>query len=644
MISFKGCIIHIAMIVLLIGQHSIIWSQAKSGFSRAAQKAFEQGQGEIAQGQLSEAEHYLLKAIELEAGWREPRVTLAALYFEQANWNQSRFYFESALVIDSLADPVIHFKLGEIAWRTQDYEKVISSMERTLLNTRIKPSIRHRAEKYIRDARFLSSNPPSYQTTIKPLPPTINTENMEYLPSFPAREDWMIFTRRVRGQEDFYISKLIDGHWQESMALTELNTDQNEGAHCLSADGKMLIYTACDRPDGYGSCDLYYSLFDGVRWSKPANLGSTVNSRYWDGQPSLSANGRTLYFSSERPGGAGGRDLWMINRKGGGWDEPKNISELNTPANEEVPFIHFADDNLYFMSDGHPGFGGTDLFQANYIDGIWQNPQNLGEPINTSGDEGALHITLSGAKGYFARGVYGTDKRDRIDIFEFDIPDEIRPRPATYANIRILDKKTRQPLQAILEIINLANGEIHTKTLSDKKGELLVCLPLDEEYALNISKEQYAFHSEHIQLDQRTSIGDPMHLTVFLSMIETNEPNPTADPIVLNNVFFESGSANLLAKSGYELKRLLQLLQDNQGMMIEIRGHTDNVGSDSDNQQLSEKRAQAVYNYLIAAGVSNERLSYKGFGESTPIADNLTEEGRQRNRRTEFVILSNEKK
>jgi outer membrane protein OmpA-like peptidoglycan-associated protein len=192
--------------------------------------------------------------------------------------------------------------------------------------------------------------------------------------------------------------------------------------------------------------------------------------------------------------------------------------------------------------------------------------------------------------------------------------------------------------------MNLTNGEIHIRTLSDKKGELLVCLPLDEEYALNISKEQYAFHSENVQLDQRTSIGDPMDLTVFLTMIEMNEPGLSADPIVLNNVFFESGSANLLAKSDYELKQLLQLLQINQRMMIEIRGHTDNVGSDSDNQQLSEKRAQSVYHYLVAAGVTKERLLYIGFGESVPIADNDTEDGRQRNRRTEFVILSNEKK
>ncbi len=635
------------VLILAFAHQAIALGQGKDGSNRAAQKAYEQGQSEIGNGRLAEAEKFLLKAIEQDPGWIKPRVTLAALYFEKTQWDQSRQYFESALAIDSLSEPIIHFKLGEIAWINHHYPEVKSRMEKVLSIARLKPSVLQMAEKYKRDAGFLMNNPPVYQTAIKPLPPTINTEAMEYLPSFPAREDVMIFTRRVRGQEDFYLSALKDGQWQEGVPVADLNTSQNEGAHCLSADGKMLIFTACDRSDGLGSCDLYYSVVDGKRWTKPANLGPGVNSRNWDGQPSFSANGRTLYFASERPGGRGGRDLWMINRKGSGWDNPQNLAPLNTSGNEEVPFIHAADQHLYFMSDGHPGFGGTDLFVSQFSADGWQAPRNLGAPINTSGDEGALHINLSGSTGYFARAVYEASKSDRgqIDIFEFEVPQAIRPLPATYASIRVLDQITRQPVRAILEIINLTTGKTFIRTLGDQHGELLVCLPAGEEFALNISKDQYAFHSEHIQVDQHSTLMDPREFQVLLAPIAESIADPTmTEPIVLNNIFFESGSAKLLEKSLYELQKLFDLLRDNVSMHIEIRGHTDAVGSETDNQELSEQRARAILDHLIAAGIPEERLTYRGFGESLPVADNDSEEGRQRNRRTEFIIISNEKK
>ena len=629
---------------ILIGQVSQVAGQQKGTVSRNAQKAFDRAQEAISRNLLDEAEPHLLDAIDKDPLWLQPRISLGALYFAHAEWDKSKIYFESVIEYDSLFEPMVYYKLGEIAWKKGDYPEVFKKMNRFLAGNASRPEIQIKAKKYMRDAQFMQNQPPIYPITITQLPSTINTQEMEYLPSLPAREDVMIFTRRVRGQEDFYISKFVDGQWQKSEALSDLNTNLNEGAHSLSADGKMLIFTACDRSDGLGSCDLYYSVFSGNRWSKPANLGPNVNSRSWDGQPSLSSNGKSLFFSSDRPGGQGGRDIWMINRKGGGWDIAINLTELNTIGNEEVPFIHASDESLYFMSDGHPGYGGSDLFIARRKNEKWQQPVNLGKPINTTEDEGAMHVNLSGTTAYFARTVQleSDPGKVQIDIFEFPVPQEVRPVAATYASIQILDRISKKPLQSTVEIINLTTNTVFLKTLSNKEGELLVCLPLREDFALNISKENFAFHSEHIQVEQQTTMLDPLHFTVFLSPIQLVSTEVDV-PIVLNNVFFESGSAELEKKSEYELDRLYRFLMDNPHVDIEIRGHTDDVGSELDNQELSEYRAKAIYDYLAAKSIAKERLNFKGFGESLPVADNTNEAGRMKNRRTEFLIVNGKK-
>ncbi|MCB0664634.1 MAG: OmpA family protein [Saprospiraceae bacterium] len=627
--------------LLGISQFNVL---GQSDLDRLAQKNFERAQELIKKKQWADAEVALIKVIESEKDWLQPRITLAAIYFDQKKWGLSRKYFESVLEADSTANPMIFFKLGEIEWQEEHYEKVVNYMSSLLTKERIKPSVLSAAEKYRRDATFLLQDSiPVYSTNVELLPPTINTGSMEYLPSFPAREDMMIFTRRVNGQEDFYLSRYIEGEWQNSIPLSDLNTQENEGAHCLSSDGKMLIFTACNRRDGLGSCDLYYSRFDGDRWSVPSNLGPTVNTRHWDGQPSLSSNGKTLYFSSDRPGGKGGRDLWKIDRKGGGWDKPVNLEALNTKGNEEVPFVHAADESLYFMSDGWPGFGASDLFLSHKVDGHWETPHNLGKPINTSEQEGALHVNLSGTRAYFARTLESPDNKPQIDIYSFDLPMAIRPLPATYANIQIMDGKTKKPLQAIVEMVNLFSSTIFTKQLTDRQGELLVCIPVDVEYAVNITKEGYVFHSEHIEVHRQTSLIEPIEFTIFLNPVE-EKPDTTTAPTVLHNVFFESGSAALLEKSDFELNKLYNLLLTNPDLKIEIRGHTDNVGSDTDNQILSEQRARAINDYLLAKGIEQRRMEYRGYGETFPVADNDSDAGRQKNRRTEFLILGNGKK
>lgn len=638
-------------IYFLLGWISLFFCQAcavtaqvtNPSVSKTARKAFESGNQQIEKSNYAEAEKQYLKAVASEPQWIDPIIKLGALSFQQGSYGQSKSFFHQALALDSLASPIIFFKLGEIAWIEKAYSQVEKEMAHFLQSDKISPTLITRAEKYLRDAKYLDGDPPLYPTQILALPSTINTEELEYLPSLPAREDIMIFTRRVRGQEDFFMSTYLDEKWQPSVPLQQLNTPQNEGAHCLSADGKMLVYTACGQEGGMGSCDLYYSTFDGNQWSVPANLGPAVNSKHWDGQPSLSASGRTLYFSSERPGGKGGRDIWMVNRKGSGWDLPVNLSAINTAFNEEAPFIHAADENLYFMSDGHPGYGGIDLFMSGKKDDQLTSPINLGSPINSAQDEGAIHLTLDGTRAYFARAIPQENKATpaQIDIYQFDVPKQVRPTPATYINLKIIDASSRAPIQSVIKIENLQTAKTFLYAMTDKMGEMLICLPAGKDFALHVSKKEYAFYSQHFNLTDTSTMLRPQQMLVALSRVESiADSSEVNNPVVLNNVFFESGSAKLLEKSNFELENLAQLLQDHRQIKIKIFGHTDNIGSVTDNQKLSEARAEAIYRYLLRKNVDQSRMSFLGLGESQPISDNDTEAGRQKNRRTEFILIN----
>lgn len=211
------------------------------------------------------------------------------------------------------------------------------------------------------------------------LGPSINSTDHEYLPSLTADGRTLVFTRRIMGQEDLFESTRRDTGWTKAVPLTEINTRDNEGAHCISADGNLLLFTACNRTSGLGSCDIFYSQKIDGRWRAPGGIGKPINSEFWESQPSLSADGRTLFFASDRPGGYGGSDIWVSyldasNR----WTNPVNLGNtVNTTGSDQSPFLHPDGVTLYFSSDGHPGMGGTDLYFTRWDGKKWSTPVNL---------------------------------------------------------------------------------------------------------------------------------------------------------------------------------------------------------------------------------------------------------------------------
>jgi len=447
--------------------------------------------------------------------------------------------------------------------------------------------------------------------------------------------------------------------------MASINTHLNEGAQTISGDGKLFIFTGCNRKDGVGSCDLYYSRqVTKGQWSKPRNLGRPVNSPGWESQPSLSIDGRTLYFVSERAG-MGKRDIFVCYRKKKGWTEPQPLSDvINTPEHDQSPYLHPDGKTLYFMSQGHPGMGKDDLyFSKKQSDGSWSTPQNLGYPINTEEHEGALFIARDGKTAYFATDRMAKKTVEQqdvnafqnpmakvdIDIYSFELPVAARANPVTYVKAIVKDADTKKPLQSYAQLTSLSSLTTIYDGSTDKVGELFVCIPLGDNYGLHVERPGYAFHSENFTLMEETSLADPFTLEIFLKKIPkptaATNPTPTSttpvksEPIILKNVFFATNSAELRPESVDELTRLKEMLEANATLRIQINGHTDNVGDDQSNLTLSDNRAKAVEDFLIKNGISGNRLSHKGFGETSPIDSNDNEVGRQNNRRTEFLIL-----
>lgn len=575
---------------------------------------------------------------------------LAAIYFNQKNYAAAKQGLMSVIEIDPTYKPQTYYYLGLAHWEENSFEHAITQFDSFLKAGSKKPKLKAKATQYLLNSQFAAKavkNPVPFNP--KPLGKAVNTSFPEYLPSVTAEGTTLVFTRRVRGDEDVFTSKKIDRQWAAPEPILAINTPENEGSQYISADGSLLVFVRCSDRIGYGGCDLYFSEKKGDSWSKPENMGQPINTRGWESQPSLSADGNILYYASNRKGTLGGRDIWRSKRNEQGvWSNPVNLgSTINTVRNDESPFFHPDGKTLYFMSSGHEGMGGYDLFMAKRTGKKWGTPQNLGYPINTKGNEGALFITLDGTTAYFAKDNLPEDDIEKLtsrrqpDLFTFEMPKALRPTPVTYVKATVKDAVTTQKLaNATIEVVNLVTNEVFSTSKTDAKGNFLTCLPMGGNYALNVNKTQYFFHSENFELVATSSLQAPYLLDIKLQPIplETVAEKPIkSQPIILKNVFFESGSADLKSVSLTELNKLKELLATNTTLKIQINGHTDNVGSETNNLNLSQNRAKAVADYLIEQGISADRLSYKGFGESEPIDSNETAEGRKNNRRTEFV-------
>ena len=544
---------------------------------------------------------------------------------------------------------LIFYRLGKANFSDGIYEKALFNLEKYLQEKGIPDARKTEVEQTILSCRFAIDavkNPVEFNP--ERLSENINTTNDEYWPSVSLDGGRLVFTRLIKTagqlpQEDFLIAEFDSAGWEMAMPVTEINTRENEGAQALSADGRLLFFTACNRSGGHGSCDIYYSFFNGKKWSAPKNAGN-VNSSSWDAQPTISSDNRFLYFSSNRDGGKGKKDIWRaefvaINENGTiKWNQPQNEGNvINTTGDEISPFLHPNNKSFYFASDFHPGMGGMDLFLSEIqSDGSFSQPKNLGFPINTRKDEQGLNISFDGKTAFFASE---REPGFGLDIYSFELPESIRPEPVSYVKAKITDAESGEVVRAVVDLINLSADTTNRRTeTADENGEILLFLPLNANYSFNVSADGYLFYSQAFQFMEVKTIEAPENIEIGLNRIEIGaEMN-------LYNIYFETDSFRILPDSEPELEKLVLFLQNNPQLEVEIQGHTDNTGRPEHNLTLSELRAKSVVEYLVINKIERNRLQFKGFGETRPVATNETAEGKMLNRRTTVKIEKQKEK
>jgi outer membrane protein OmpA-like peptidoglycan-associated protein/tetratricopeptide (TPR) repeat protein len=591
-------------------------------------------------GKWNMAKSLLMKAIGMDARLVDGYLSYAGISGENKQYDSAIIMFEKARSLDSVytRDYTLPYSINLAG--AGRFEEALAAVNTFLQGTKLSPrslkagEFRKKTYQFALDMKKAGKDVTGQFSPVN-MGDNVNSRDLEYYPALPIEGNKLIYTRRVSGKdEDFFESDRQSNNWEKGKALTgDINTDQNEGAQCISQDGQWLIFTGCNRPGGYGSCDLYisYKLPNGS-WSQAENLGPKINTEYWESAPTLSPDKKDLYFSSRRSDGAGAADIWVSHRTAAGkWTEPENLGpDVNTVGEESCPFVHSDNQTLYFTSDGLQGYGGSDLFvMRKGPNGKWSLPQNLGYPINTIENEGSLIVAADGQTAYYASD--RSDTRGGLDLYTFAMPKTVQPVRTLWVRGKVYDSATSKGLLSSIELKDISNNLIVENVQTDETGNYLVTLPIGKNYSFTVNRKGYLFYSDTYNLGSNPSDS-------------TYEKNIPLQPVGINttlelkNILFETNAFKLQTSSYTELDKVVQLMKDNPTIKIQISGHTDNVGIAANNLKLSNSRAKSVVDYLVSKGITVTRLTYKGFGATKPIAENTTEAGRAKNRRTELTV------
>ena len=559
--------------------------------------------------------------------------SVADIYFNLKDINRAYYFYFKSYILNGLNDIQNYsvFNFLNAAYNTGNYHVFHEVINNDYFINRI------HTDSFIVDLikkNNFAFNKKKDSVSFNPVCLDINSSKDEYFPSMPIDSEIMIYTCRDNvlnfKDEDFFISRKINGNWSQPIQLGDnINSEYREGSLSVSLDGRDIFFASCHRPDSYGGCDLYYSfLINDTLWSKSYNLGSVINTKYWESQPSISADGNLLFFSSNREGGYGGSDIWMSRRINKHWLEPVNLGPLiNTSLDESTPFLHYDNKTFYFSSKGHAGFGGFDLYVAN-IDslGVIANVSNLGYPINTHFDESGLIVSRDGEKAY-----YNSNLENNLNIYSFDLPSKFQSKPVAFINGIVIDSISRRPINSDI-IINELNHMIEYNLSSDQDGNFACSTPLKSHFSITVMAEGYDFFSSNYYLEE-----DEYSKSIEIVLNRLNIGNK----INLDNIYYEFDDYSLKEESLIEIEKFANYLLANNKLKVEVEGHTDNVGSESYNTKLSKQRAKSVYDALITFGVSFKQLSYRGYGYSMPLIDEDSDDARDKNRRTEIKVIGN---
>ncbi len=640
----------------------VLWAQnlppgQYTSTNKKAVKLFEESRSLFNYKKDDEAEKKILAALKEDPNFIEAYAAYADFLGYKTRYKEAITQYKKAIELSPKFMVDNHYYLGKTYLALADYDNAKLAFENFIKFERINPNLKEEALQRIKNCDFASNlvkNPKPFK--LVNVGAGINTAFDEYFPAINGDGKQLLFTRDIYytekpmdHQEDLYLSKKENNVWQTAQPVPQVNTGGNEGAPTLSGDGNIMFFTSCmmqfgdygaeDRK-GYGSCDIFYAQKINGRWSRARNAGSAINTANWETQPSFSSDGKTLYFIKgvvDRAGGRKNIDIYTsVIGDDGKFQPAVRLSDVvNSKGNEESVFIHPDNMTLYFASDGHLGLGGTDLFMSKrQANGEWGPPVNLGYPINTANDENSLLVDPAGKLAYFAsqnrEGGFGG-----LDIYQFELPNDIRPEKITYTKGKIYNARTKEPLEANFELVDLETGKNITRSYSASNGEFLVTLTANKNYLVNVNKEGFLFYSDNFSLKEKTADFDkPYLLDIPL------EPLDTGSIVELKNVFFDVNKWDLKPESKTELIKLAQFLTKHNTLRIELGGHTDNSGDKKFNTTLSSNRAKAVVDFLVKEGkIEPERLTFKGYADARPKVANDTPENKAKNRRTEFKII-----
>lgn len=487
----------------------------------------------------------------------------------------------------------------------------------------------------------------------------INSDGKEYVPIMAPDMKKLYFTGRNRddniGGEDIFISYYIGHRWILAKPLTgQINTESNEFINSISADGNILVLFG-NYENALGRGDNFYVEKTAKGWSDIKHFPPPINSQYWDADAFLTADGNAMVFSSERPGGVGpyhpkgdyfhgmewgNLDLYVCIRDGDGWrKEAINLGTvINTPYTERSPFLHPDGKTLYFSSDGHYGLGKSDVFKSVRLSDtswtMWSAPVNLGKEINTAEEDWGYKISTDGKYAYFST-VNDKGFGDE-DIFYINLPLTARPELDVFTISGKVIDESGNPVDATIRWEDVDQlREIGVAKTDPASGEYFIMLPVGKYYAYYADVKGFYSTVHYMDLTDSNAYKE---VTANIDLTSVESLKNTGRSIRINNIFFDFDRYELKEKSHEALNILYRFMKDNPEILVEINAYTDNVGSESYNQKLSEKRAQSVVNYLIQKGINIERLFPQGFGEENPIASNDNDDGRALNRRVEFRL------
>ncbi|MEL6671577.1 MAG: OmpA family protein [Bacteroidota bacterium] len=482
----------------------------------------------------------------------------------------------------------------------------------------------------------------------------INSEDPEYAPYMHPSDSILIFTSRKDGSgmrtadfvdpftslnEDLYYAEIdfVSGEWRPAEKLPDtINTQFNEGSATLAPDGRTLYFTRCRDLRGFGDCDIYEAVYDGVSWSKVTNLGKNVNSLSWDSQPNVTPDGQVLFFASNRKGGFGGTDIYMTEKdENGKWGPARNLGPIiNTPREEVTPYFHRINNTLYFSSTGHlMNFGSFDIFKSRWILDRWEYPQNVGPLVNTKGNEYYFSLDGDGETIFYAnaRDPEEDHIKQNFDLYSFPMPMEAMPDAIAQLKGVLIDSVSGHVLQGTVMLIDLDNGrEIAPKKINEN-GYFEFNLKNDNRYRLFVLGDNFLTIEQEFQMKGDTS---------FQVMTQSFEENK---PIVFEAMEFKSASSRLLLSTRPKLDYIVRFLKNYPMFKLEVEGHTDSDGDEDDNLLLSQSRASSIRAYILKkGGFDEDKVSATGYGETRPIVPNDTEENKSKNRRVEFKLVLDE--